>query len=138
MNSKKHFKKDWSSLCAEVGPDDGVDPCRYFKTGFRKKAGHKDDQLCKQVERALSLALQGEARREELQKLDVLRVEPAPDSAHLLVVVTATHSEISAREALVLLGQAYGWLRCQVASAIHRKKVPELTFRFVEGGEERR
>jgi hypothetical protein len=45
---------------------------------------------------------------------------------------------VAAAEATAALGRAAAWLRTEVAAAVHRRRAPRLTFRFVpeeEGAE---
>jgi ribosome-binding factor A len=61
--------------------------------------------------------------------LQVLSVEPSVGSARLLVTVGLDPaSPAGSEQAIVCLERASGKLRCEVASAIHRKKAPELAF----------
>jgi ribosome-binding factor A len=61
-------------------------------------------------------------------------VDPAPDASRLAVTISVSDG-ISPAEAIIRLERARGLLRSIVASAIHRKKVPELVFR-IAGPEE--
>ena len=74
----------------------------------------------------LSLAL-AETPEEDLLELFVLDVEPAPDSSRLAVHVEAP-AERDPDEVRQRLESIVGRLRSAVADAIHRKKVPSLTF----------
>lgn len=114
----------------------------------RRKARHKDQQLCRQVAQTLSLALSGcgDALLRDLYVADVI---PAPDAGRLLVSVypvTALPShEPGDTESAILpeqfsqilarLDAAAPMLRREVASAITRKRAPELLFRVVASGE---
>lgn len=114
----------------------------------RKKARHKDQQLCRQVAQTLSLALAG-CGDALLRDLYVADVVPAPDAGRLLVSVypmtALTSSEsnqpgdvMSAEQMSQILGRleaAAPMLRREVASAITRKRAPELLFRVVASGE---
>lgn len=103
---------------------------------WRNRGGEwKTLRLCKQVEEALAIALSGTGD-EILSRLAVESVEPAPDAGHLLVTVTfSSGGKIpDPAETLGRIHKATGWLREQVASAISRKKVPELAFRFASIG----
>ena len=117
-------------LCAEVGPDDGIDPRYVRREPAPNRAGRKTLQLCKQVERALSLALAAEFDDPVLRELQVLRVEPAPDSSRLLVTVclNATAEPVAPNHVVAHLARAAGKLRCEIAAAICRKKTTELAF----------
>jgi ribosome-binding factor A len=133
MKAIKPSEKELLSLCSEIRPDDGVDP----RTFFRKPSGRKDHnrkvlQLCGAIARTLSLVLSWESRDDLLRTAIVQSVEPAPDSTRVLVTVSAPDNEAKADQLLARLNQSRGRLRTEVATAIHRKKVPELIFRVIE------
>lgn len=116
-------------LCAEVFPDDGVDPRLQSRNGSRKPA-RKARQLCGQVADTLSYALT-EQGDDILGGLQVLDVQPAPDAGRLLVTVAPLPSEsFDAGEILSHLDQAAARLRCAVAAAITRRRAPALVFRI--------
>ena len=97
--------------------------------GDGEKGRHKTLQLCRQVQRALSLCLGGECGDEVLRSLYVESVEPAPDASRLLVRVIMPRSmHISPIEVLGRLDRVSGTLRAEVARAITRKRAPELSF----------
>ena len=123
-------------LCAEVGPEDGIDPRYVRREPPPNRAARKTLQLCKQVERELSLALAGDCADPVLGDLQVLSVEPAPNSARLLVTVSPSPSAapLDANEVTAHLARASGKLRCEIAAAIHRKKTPELAFCLIGPG----
>jgi ribosome-binding factor A len=77
-------------------------------------------RLCRQVEDALVLALSGE-------DLALEAVEPAPSASRLLVTVIACDP----RAAVERLATLHARLRADVASAIRRRRVPELAFRVM-------
>lgn len=94
---------------------------------FHQKPDYKTAQLCKQALRALSQSLAGECGDPTLQNLIVESVRPAPDASRLLLTVLATpQSDLT--YVLQRLEQVKGLLRAAVASAIYRKKAPELMF----------
>jgi ribosome-binding factor A len=133
MKPRKASLRQLLSSCAEVGPDDGLDP----RTAFRKPSGkvtnRKALQLCGQVARTLNLVLGGECADDLLRSVLVESVQPAPDSSRLLVTLCPAPSAETTDPATVLehLHRAAGRLRAEVASAIHRKRAPELMFRVV-------
>jgi len=92
-----------------------------------RQALHKTQQLCRQVQRALNLALAGPTAGEGLTGLFVEEVAPAPDCGHLLVFVALPEAR-SGSEALAALRRAAPSLRAEVASSITRKRAPELFF----------
>lgn len=90
----------------------------------------KSLQLCRQVERTLHQAL-ADAADDMLRDLSVESVQPAPSSRRLLVVVSPLAGEITSEDAIQRLQQAAGYLRSCVASAINRRRTPELEFCFI-------
>lgn len=87
------------------------------------------------MQRALNLALADRHTDDGLNELFVEDVSPAPDCGHLLVhVVIPVDRPIA--DALAALRQDAPRLRSEVASAITRKRAPELSFMpaFPEGG----
>jgi ribosome-binding factor A len=126
--TKRRFNRKPPGLCSEPDADDGIDPRLVPKNAPGTVSNRKALQLCRQVERALSVALEGEILRD----LAVQSVIPAPDSSRLLVVFIHHGPEsISPGEVLTALHSAYAKLRGAVAAAIHRKKTPELAFHVV-------
>ncbi|HYT88484.1 MAG TPA: hypothetical protein VEL76_07230 [Gemmataceae bacterium] len=133
MNKRKPSIRKMLLSCRELGPEDGVDPRYESRVGSEKVTNRKALQLCGQVARTLQIVLAGECSDEVLRDLFVESVVPAPNSARLLVTLalTPTASAIPVEEILGRLHHAQGLLRSEVATAINRKKVPELTFRLV-------
>lgn len=133
MRFRGPLRKDLLASCNAIDPEDGVLP---GKDGWKRSsrvANRKTLQLCSQVEHTLHLALAtcGEAC---LRDRMVAAVEPAPDSTRLLVSLCPAPSAEphEPAEVLAALQRAQAFLRREVASAIHRKKVPELTFRMID------
>ena len=110
-----------------VDPDfaDSLDAARDDHGG--KHRDHKALQLCRQVQRALNLALAGECGDEALADLFVAEVVPAPSCGHLLVHVIVPSGR-SLSDVLGRLRGATPLLREAVAMAIMRKRAPELSF----------
>jgi len=93
-----------------------------------KKNNWKDRRLCRQVLEAIQTGLSGQCGDAVLQNLWVSSVDPAPNVSRLAVTVELPEDG-NPGEALARLEGARGLLRAIVASAIHRKRVPELVFR---------
>jgi ribosome-binding factor A len=96
----------------------------------------KTRQLCRQVERALILALAGECADELLRDLSVHSVSAMGGPSHLLIRVQVPPSQ-SVAVALARLSEKAGALRASIARSISRKRVPTLSFMAVvdlEGG----
>ena len=113
----------------------------FFESHGQGRRDHKTAQLCRQVFRAVSLAL-AECADDVLRELVVHDVEPAPDASRVLVRVgfsaAAPPSLAGVADVLGRLGEASGFLRREVTAAITRKRAPELMFTFAAfdaGGE---
>ncbi len=125
MQSKKNALAIMRALCAEIGPDDGVDP-RLLKRQTRNRRTpdlRKTRQLCGQIRRALDLAL-ATSTDPHLQSAWVVQVTPAPNASRLRVEVANDEVELCALQASLHL--AAGWLRAEATQAIHRKRTPDL------------
>lgn len=137
MKRKTPSRKDMLQSCQEIRPDDGLDPRTfYWKRSEERKVKRKDLQLCREVARTLNHALAWEIGDELLSNLQVEAVLPAPNASRLLALVSFTTpvNEIDVGKAQQRLEQFTGRLRAEVAAAIHRRRVPELTFRIQASG----
>ncbi|MEM9067571.1 MAG: ribosome-binding factor A [Myxococcota bacterium] len=92
----------------------------------------KDFQLCAQVREALNLAL-ASSNEEVLASAWVREVRPAPSIARLLAVVEV--DEENTQGAQQALEVAKGYLRAEVAQAIHRRHTPDVVFCVVTPGQ---
>jgi len=118
-------------LASERGPEDGIDP-RLAPRTRGKVSNRKALQLCRQVARTLGIVLAGGCGDAVLRDLQVLSVVPAPDSTRLLVTLSFSGPDtVDVGEALTRLHRAQGLLRSEMAAAIHRRKVPDLTFQIM-------
>ena len=88
---------------------------------------HKAMQLSRQVERAITMALAGECNDDILRELTVDAVEPAGASSQLIVRLRIPPA-LALPDVLERLDRHAATLRCIVAAAICRKRVPTLTF----------
>ena len=93
----------------------------------QRQVERKAQQYCRQVQRALNLAMAAECSREGLGDVFVEEVSPFPDCGRLLVHV-AIPPECAIEEALRSLREMAPSLRAAVAAAITRKRAPELYF----------
>ena len=130
MASRRFANKPPADLSSERGPEDGIDPRLEPKYPRGKVSNRKALQLCRQVERALSIALEGEILRD----LTVQSVMPAPDSSRLLVTFMF-HGDagIATADVLAAIQKQRARLRAEVAAGIHRKKTPDLAFHVARG-----
>lgn len=92
-----------------------------------RQAHRKAQQFCRQVQRALNLALADCSSDERLAGLYVEEVSPAPDCGHLLVHVLVPSGHAVA-DAIGALRRDAPRLRREVAMSIARKRAPELSF----------
>ena len=76
----------------------------------------------------MQFALAGLCSDPILQELDVLHVEPAPDSRRLRVVVCPSSRDVHVDQVRQRLAAAYGLLREAVATTVRRRRAPELVF----------
>lgn len=116
-------KKPYRGSRSAGGPLDGA-----------RRPDRKTLQLCEQVRHALEYALSGEANDDLLRMLYVAKVEPAPDADRLMVtVVPLTKDERPDPIAVMTRLHAHaGRLRSSVATAISRRKVPDLMYKYSE------
>jgi len=131
---KRQFRTNdrLSELRAAADADDGQDPRDFFKRESSTRGqGRKTRQLCAQVTQTLEQLL-GEAADAQLQALHVVEVAPAPDASQLVVLLASlAGGDVDPGEAEAALGRAAGWLRSEIAAAIHRKRAPSLIFRIL-------
>lgn len=108
----------------------------YVRDSHRRQRDNKLAQVCRQVQRTLSLSLSGECHDEVLQRLFVHGVVPAPDASRLLVQVyfPDASAAVSVIELVQRLERIRPWLRREVAQAIVRKRAPELAFQLLAPG----
>jgi ribosome-binding factor A len=99
-----------------------------------RQAQRKTQQFCRQVQRALNLALADSIAGIGCD-LFVDEVSPGPDCGHLLVHIVVQDG-YSVVDAISALRSDASRLRSEVAMAIARKRAPELSFVpvLVQGG----
>ena len=102
-----------------------------------RQAQRKTQQFCRQVQRALNLALADSSVGGIGCDLFVDEVSPGPDCGHLLVHVVVQDG-YSVVDAMSALRSDALRLRSEVAMAIARKRAPELSFVpvSVQGGDD--
>lgn len=86
-------------------------------------------RLCAQIQRTLDLTLAGDCEDEVLQNMTVRSVEPA--AGNRLEVVFDVHSpgsELPKEEVLARLEAARPLLLSEIARAVERRGIPELSF----------
>jgi len=132
MSSRKRRARP-QDLCGRIGPDDAVDPRKFFDRRTHGRSHRKAQQLCRQVSHTLSYVLSGECDDDVLRNLYVESVDPAPDSSRLLVTVAVLDKDDTTPVDVILgkLAAVSGKLRTEVAASINRRKTPELVFNVV-------
>jgi ribosome-binding factor A len=79
----------------------------------------------------LSVVLAGQSGDDQLRNLQILSVVPAPNVSRFLVTVAPLPKErLDPAEVLDRLDRASPRFRCEVASAITRRRAPLLVFRL--------
>ena len=119
------------SLCADFHPDDGPPESRRRESRDDSSDDRKTMPLCAQVRRALHGVIPFPGSR-SFEGLVVEAVEPDPDASRLRVVISVppscTQPIPSLKQGLI---DRVGFIRSEVASQIHRKRVPLLTFELM-------
>jgi len=120
-----------------IDPDFAEALCESESSGRStdRQSQRKAQQFCRQVQRALNLALANPNGSDDLNGLFVEDVSPAPDCGRLLVhVIIPAGSPVA--DAIGALRRDTPRLRSEVAMAITRKRAPELSFvpAYPEGG----
>ncbi|MGJ5816509.1 ribosome-binding factor A [Paludibaculum fermentans] len=118
-----------------VDPDfvEALDENESGRASARRQEKRKTRQFCRQVQRALNVALEDHGACEGMDGLFVEEVSAAPDCGRLLVHVLIRRG-IAVNEAMTALHREAPRLRAEVAAAITRKRAPELCF-VPAGGE---
>ncbi len=133
MSGKRSRTGTAADLTDELTPDDGQDPKQFSDRRTWNDSTHKLSrkalQLCEQVKTSLH-GIFAACADDVVRDLQILAVQPAPNTGRLLIAVAVTPTaDAVSREAVVShLHQVAGWVRSEVASAIHRRKAPELAW----------
>lgn len=123
--------------CADLHADDDVDPRELLsrETRSRRAADHRTLALCSEVAKRLSLVFASDLADDALRDAEVIGVAPAPDASRLCVTlaVAAAPPADDRTELLRRLGALTPFLRQEVATAIRRRRTPDLRFLLVPG-----
>lgn len=127
MASRRVSRKELLAAADQLGPGDGLDP-RYDRPDCGRPPGRKTLQLCRQVMETLTGVL-AEQADDVLRDLEVTAVVPAGGGRFLVGVTPAPSAAVDDPAViLVRLSAAHGLMRSEAASAIHRRKAPDLVF----------
>jgi ribosome-binding factor A len=112
-----------------IDPDfgDALDENESGSASSRRQVERKTQQFCRQVQRALNFALADRSVCDGFGGLFVEEVSAAPDCGRLLVHVLIPGG-LPVADVMAALGVETPRLRSEVASAITRKRAPELCF----------
>jgi ribosome-binding factor A len=124
---KKHKVARKGSLFVDPDFAEALYEDRSGHSSSGRQAERKTQQLCRQVQRALNLGLGDRSIGDGIIDLFVEEVSPAPDCGHLLVHVLIP-AGFSVADVMIALSRETPRLRAEVASAITRKRAPELFF----------
>jgi ribosome-binding factor A len=131
MSRKRTQTRNLLASAAELSSEDGTDPKAFHEKPWNqpRSAGRKARQLCDQVANALRGIL-ADSADDAIRSLAVVQVEPAPNTGRLLVTVAvvAPADVMDPSTVRTRLQHANGWLRTEVAAAIHRRHAPELAW----------
>ncbi len=134
---KQHYRRSRESQ--RIDPDfaEALSEGKSSKQSSGRQAERKTRQFCRQVQRALNLALENLSAEGDLGGLYVEEVSPAPDCGRLLAHVVIPDGR-PVTDAIRALHRGAPRLRSEVALGISRKRAPELSFvpAFSEGGDE--
>jgi len=133
MKKTKKWHSDVMQLCAEVGPEDGVDPRLIARSLASKPKNYKNHQLCKQAKQTLNSGLSAELRDETLHNLEVLDVTINDDRQFLTVFLSQSSSTRLVDKPLIInkLHAIKGYLHSEITQTVKRKRVPSLKFVWV-------
>ncbi len=132
MTSRRISRRDLLAGASSLGPEDGLDPRLERRGDDGRPLGRKTLQLCGQVARTLREVLPG-CGDAVLRDLEVISVTPAGSGRLLVTLGLAASAQRSTGPVIFEhLSRAHGWLRNEVASAVHRRKAPDLVFQLAE------
>ncbi len=138
MKKQQPMRQSVSNICEHIREDDGLDPRKFFNRTFVRKNSRKGLQLCAQTAETLNIIFGGELQDDELFGLTVQEVIPKDQNSLTIKVIIPNGTDVT-RANLILrqLRKLSGRLRREVAAAICRKRVPELSFQLVQPEEEK-
>ena len=132
---KKHYRGRKESPFLDADFAEALQEATSGNSPQDRQTQRKTLQFCRQVQRALNLALSDWNVGDGINDLFVEDVSPAPDCGRLLVHVFVP-AGLTVADVMIALGREAPRLRSEVASAIARKRTPELCFvpAYEDGG----
>ncbi|HKJ50560.1 MAG TPA: hypothetical protein VKB27_03610 [Gammaproteobacteria bacterium] len=134
MKLSKEWFNEARQLCADIGPEDGIDPRLAARAVGRKTKNHKGRQLGKEARHVLSMIFAGELSDPIFRDLVVIGVTPTDDGQFLIVSLALIDDSIETSEARILekCCAVNGYLRSAIAWSVNRKRVPMLKFELLQ------
>jgi hypothetical protein len=125
--SKRTRERDVASESLNCEFERALEESEHQSRDRGRRVEQKTQQLCRQVQRALSLALAGQFTGSALDDVFVIGVSAAAGSGRLLAHVVIPSGRL-ASTVLAELRDRAPQLRSIVAGYISRKRAPELSF----------
>ncbi len=135
MNRKSNNDSSGFVLSEKTYSDDGKAAFERDRRVYKKTIDHKDEQVLRKYEKALSLIFSGELMNPRLSQLIVSEVRFWNKRDYLLVELVSDDKDASIEDELV---QTEGYIRSLLASSLNKKRVPRLMFVVLAPGEYRR
>lgn len=130
MNLPKKVREQMLEFCGSIHDDDGIDPKEVRKPkSNREKDRHRQLRLCRQVHHTLALVITN-CVSSVVRNLQVTNVLPGKNASYLWVEFQPDEELGRSEQTLDEVRELQGWLRSEIASAISRKQVPNLRFRW--------
>ncbi|MGC4051162.1 MAG: hypothetical protein QM757_17510 [Paludibaculum sp.] len=124
---KKHHRGSREPQLLDQDFMEALDENDSSRASARRQEERKTQQFCRQVQRALNIALADRSSSDATTSLFVEEVCAAPDCGHLLVHVLIPEG-LTVPGVMEMLRRESPRLRAEVAAAITRKRAPELLF----------
>lgn len=124
---KQHQRRFEKAECVDPDFLEALNENESGRRSSDRQAQRKTQQFCRQVQRALNLALADSDSVDGMNGLFVEEISPAPDCGRLLVHVLIP-ADRSVADAIGALRREAPRLRAEVARAITRKRAPEFAF----------
>ena len=135
-----HFrsKTDLTEFCEVIHPDDGLSS-QDVKKKYQiknKKADYHQQQLARQIQEALDLAIMCDCKDPVFEGVSVNNVDYLEESGKFQVTFISPCSVMLLDELLMKLEECRGILTEAVARNINRKRLPCLSFTIKSCGED--
>lgn len=139
MTKKRERRTDFRALCGSSHADDGIDP-RTWKdltdpndpaaAGGPDQAGslRKQRALAREAERRLHEVFASRVIDARVLELEIVRVEPQPGGRLRVLFAPRPGARIDVDDVLQRLERLRPFLRQELATAVRRRRAPDLLF----------